>query len=114
MHNAIQKARKEELITEEEERRFLGFKEFIRNAFVHSDKTKIFDPGAMTKVDLVKLEDGKLEHKESRMMAMLGLNLAQGIAEKDLANRNCRQVFEDIDSMLLQICKRFWATHQHK
>jgi len=58
--------------------------------------------------------EGKFEHKESRMMGMLGLNLAQGIFEKELANKECQAIFEDIDPLLLKICRRFWDSHHKK
>jgi len=111
LHNAIQKARKENLIDETEEKHLLEIKEFIRNAFVHSDKSKIFDAQAKTRVDAIKLEDGKFQHKGNREMSILGLNIAQGFAEKDLANRESPRIVEQIDTIITTICDRFWKTH---
>ncbi|MCJ7498169.1 MAG: hypothetical protein MUO78_08565 [candidate division Zixibacteria bacterium] len=76
LHNAIQKARKEGLITPEEESDLLDIKEFIRNAFVHSDKSKIFDANQKIPINLVALEGDTLEVKETRDMSLLGLNIA--------------------------------------
>jgi len=111
LHNAIQKARKENLIDENEENVLLEIKEFIRNAFVHSDKSKIFDEQSKTRVDAVKLEDGKIQHKGNRDMSILALNIAQGIAEKELANRESPRIVEQVDSIIVTICERFWKTH---
>lgn len=111
LHNAIQKARKEDLITETEELQLLGIKDYIRNAFVHSDKSKMFDEQTKTRVDAIKFEDGTIKHKGSREMNILALNIAQGIAEKELANQESPRIFEQIDSIIVTICERFWLTH---
>jgi hypothetical protein len=111
LHNAIQKARKENLIEENEEKVLIEVKDFIRNAFVHSDKSKIFDEQSKTRVDAIKLEDGKIQHKGNRDMSILALNIAQGIAEKELANEESPHIVEQIDSIIVTICERFWKTH---
>jgi hypothetical protein len=111
LHNAIQKARKENLITESEEKQLLAVKDFIRNAFVHSDKSKIFDGGSKTRVDAIKVEDGIIRHKGSLDMSILSLNIAQGIAEKDLADREAPRLLIEIDLIITTICARFWHTH---
>jgi hypothetical protein len=111
LHNAIQKARKEDLITETEEQQLLGIKDYIRNAFVHSDKSKMFDERTKTRVDAIKFEGGKIKHKGSREMNILAMNIAQGIAEKELANQESPRIFEQIDSIIVTICERFWRTH---
>lgn len=111
LHNAIQKARKENLITEIEEKQLLAIKGFIRNAFVHSDKSKMFDDQAKTRVDAIKFENGTIKHMGSRDMNILTLNIAQGIAEKDLANREASRILLEVDSIIVSICERFWQTH---
>lgn len=111
LHNAIQKARKENLIDENEEKILLEIKDFIRNAFVHSDKSKIFDEQSKTRVDAIKLEHGKIQHKGNRDMSILALNIAQGFAEKELANKESPRILEQIDSIIITICERFWKTH---
>jgi hypothetical protein len=111
LHSAIQKARKENLITEDEELVLLSIKDQIRNAFVHSDKSKIFDPASKSRVDVLKIENGRMIHAGHRLMSMLGMNIGQGIAEKRLADKHCREIFERIDTIILTICKRFWQTH---
>lgn len=110
LHNAIQKGRKESLITEAEEKQLLDIKEFIRNAFVHSDKSKLFDEGAKTRVHAIKLEEGALKDKGNREMSILGLNFAQGIAEKKFANEECPRILDQIDSIIVTVCKRFRET----
>jgi hypothetical protein len=112
LHNAIQKARKEELITPEEEHDLMNIKEFIRNAFIHSDKSKIFDAEKKTPVSLVAVEDDSLKIKERRDMNLLGLNIAQGIAEKKFADENCFNIFQDVDRIIVTICERFWSSRK--
>ena len=108
LHNAIEKCLKEELITEEEKNQLMEIKENIRNAFVHSDKAKMFDPNTKSNVDAVKLEGDKLVLKESKDMNALALFFAHGILQKDLANRESKNIFENVDSLIMQISNRFW------
>jgi hypothetical protein len=112
-HNAIQRARKEELITPDEESDLMKIKDFIRNAFVHSDKSKIFDVNRTMPVDRFEVKGGDVKFRERREMSILGLNIGQGIAEKQIANENCMPIFEDVDRIIATICQRFWTTH-HK
>ena len=111
LHNAIQKARKEELITLEEESILIEVKEFIRNAFVHSDKSKIFDASQKIPVASIGIKDDGSRLNENREMNILELNFAQGFAEKKLADENCLKIFQDVDHIIVTICQRFWATH---
>lgn len=111
LHNAIQKARKEVLITAEEESALMKIKEFIRNAFVHSDKSKIFDAKKTMPVDRFEVEGGTIKFKQRREMSLLGLNIGQGIAEKQIANENCTAIFQDVDRIIVSICERFWTSH---
>jgi len=108
LHNAIEKCRAEELITEEEKSQLMEIKENIRNAFVHSDKSKIFDPNVKGEVTSVKFEDGTFVPKESKELSALALIFAQGILQKDLANKEAKSIFENVDSLILQISNRFW------
>ena len=109
LHNAIEKCLKEELITEEEKNQLMEIKEYIRNAFVHSDKSKIFDPNIKGSVDSIKLDGGNLIPKESRDMNALALLFAHGILQKDLANKEAMNIFENVDALILQISNRFWG-----
>lgn len=112
LHNAIEKCKAENLITEEEKTQLMGIKENIRNAFVHSDKSKIFDPNTKGAVTAVKLEEGNLVIKETKDMSAIALIFAQGILQKDLANREAKNIFENVDSLILQISNRFWEDRE--
>jgi len=107
LHNAIQKARKEKIITENEENRLLDIKDYIRNAFIHSDKSKIFDDQSTTKVDMIKFDDNEIKSIGSQEMNILGLNFAQGIAQKELADEEAPRIMEEIDSIIISTCNRF-------
>ena len=108
LHNAIEKCLKEGLITEEEKNQLMEIKENIRNAFVHSDKSKIFDTTVKGNVDAIKLEGDKLVLKESKDMNALALFFAHGILQKDLANKESKNIFDNVDSQIFQISNRFW------
>lgn len=114
LHNAIEKCRAEELISEEEKTQLMEIKENIRNAFVHSDKSKIFDPNTKGEVTAVKLEDGAFVTKESKELSALALIFAQGIMQKDLANKEAKNIFENVDELILQISNRFWESRDKK
>ncbi len=114
LHNAIEKCRAEELITEEEKTQLMEIKEEIRNAFVHSDKSKIFDPNTKGEVTSVKLGNGNLVKKESKELSALALIFAQGILQKDLANKEAKNIFESVDGLILQISNRFWESRDKK
>ncbi len=114
LHNAIQKARKENLITEQEENHFMQVKEFIRNAFVHSDKSKTFDPDGKPSVNLVSIEDGALKVEETRNMNPLSLIIAHGMLQKDLADKNCQRIFQEVDEAMVAISRRFWSSQGKK
>ena len=108
LHNAIEKCLKEELITDEEKNQLMEIKENIRNAFVHSDKSKIFEPNIKGNVDSVKLDGGNLVLKESKDMSALALFFAHGFLQKNLANKEAKNIFENVDVLILQISNRFW------
>lgn len=114
LHNAIQKARKEGLITEDEEKVLIEIKDKIRNVFIHSDKTKMFDRGANFRVDAFKIEEGKILNAGNAMMNMSGFNIGQGIAEKEIADRECIEIVRQIDKIISEICDRFWKSHSKK
>ncbi len=114
LHNAIQKARKENLITEQEENHFMRVKEFIRNAFLHSDKSKTFDPDGKPLVNLVSTEDGAPNVEETRNMNPLSLIFAHGILQKNLADKNCQRILQEVDDAIVAISRRFWSSQGKK
>lgn len=108
LHNAIEKARKEKIITEGEKDKLLLITKYIRNAFVHSDKSKIFDPENKTNVFQVGFKDNDFQIEDEKSMSILELLPVQGIAQKKLANENAKSVFLEVDSLILEISERFW------
>ena len=42
-------------------------------------------------------------------MNALALLFAHGILQKDLANKEAMNIFENVDALILQISNRFWG-----
>ncbi len=112
LHNLIEKVFKENLITTNERDRLMEIKEFIRNAFIHSDKSKMFDPAIKTQVGFFSVENNKIKLQEEKLMNILGFNIAHGLAQAKLAKENSRRIFEEVDSLIVTICDRFWSNRE--
>jgi len=110
LHNAIEKCFKEKLITDEEKMQLMAIKENIRNAFVHSDKSKIFDSSTKGNVDLLKFKNNKIIREESKDMSALALFVVHGIQQKHIANKEAKNIFNKVDALILKINNRFWDT----
>lgn len=112
LHNSIEKAFKENLITTNEKDRLMKIKEFVRNAFIHSHKSKIFDPTIKTQVSSFSVENNKIKLQEEKLMNILGFSIAHGLAQARLAKENSRIIFEEVDSLIITICDRFWSNRE--
>lgn len=95
-------------ISEEERKRLLYIKDYIRNAFIHSDKSKIFDARKKSPVQLVKIENNNLVIKETRDLSMLEMSFAQGTMQKKIADENAKIIFYEIEEYIYKISNRFW------
>lgn len=114
LHSAIEKCFKEGLITDEEKVQLMKIKEFVRNAFIHSDKSKIFDSNKKGNVELTLIDEGNFIYKENKMMSALGMIFVQGIIQKGIANNNAKRIFEEVDSLIITISTRFWEILKKK
>lgn len=95
-------------INEEERRHLIHIKDYIRNAFIHSDKSKIFDANSKTSVTAFRLIDNKIEYVETKELSMLQMSFAQGIMQKKLATENAKLIFYEIEEYIYKISIRFW------
>ena len=107
LYSLISALYEEKLIDEEERKHLLHIKDYIRNAFIHSDKSKIFSRNK-SKVDVLKLDDNKIKYMETQELSMLQMSFAQGFFQKKLADENSKIIFYEIEEFIYKITKRFW------
>lgn len=98
----------EKFIDEEERKHLLHIKDYVRNAFIHSDKSKIFDKNIKGRVDTFKLVNDKTKHIETQELSMLQMSFAQGFMQKKLADENAKIIFYEIEEYIYKISKRYW------
>ena len=98
----------EKFIDDEERKHLLHIKDYIRNAFIHSDKSKIFDINRKSDVTAFKLENNRIEYVETQELSMLQMSFAQGFMQKKLADENAKIIFYEIEEYIYKISKRFW------
>lgn len=108
LYNLIVALHDEKLIDNEERKHLLHIKDYIRNAFIHSDKSKIFDINKRGSVTALKLENNKIEYVETQELSMLQMSFAQGIMQKRLADENAKIIFYELEEYIYKISKRFW------
>lgn len=95
-------------IDDEEREHLIHIKDYIRNAFIHSDKSKIFDKNRKGRVDAFKLDDHQIKHDGTLKLSMLEMSFAQGFMQKQLADDNAKIIFYEIEEYIYVISKRFW------
>jgi hypothetical protein len=95
-------------IDDGEREHLIHIKDYIRNAFIHSDKSKIFDKNRKGRVDGFKLADNQIKHVETQQLSMLEMSFAQGFMQKRLADDNAKIIFYEIEEYIYTISKRFW------
>jgi hypothetical protein len=98
----------EKFIDDEERKHLFHIKDYIRNAFIHSDKSKIFDINRKSDVTAFKLENNRIEYVETQELSMLQMSFAQGFMQKKLADENAKIIFYEIEEYIYKISKRFW------
>lgn len=108
LYHLIVALQDEKYINDEERSHLLHIKDYIRNAFIHSDKSKIFDINRTSKVSAFKLEDNKIKYVETQELSMLQMSFAQGVMQKKLADENGKIIFYEIEEYIYEISNRFW------
>jgi len=108
LYKLIVALREAKFINEEERDQLLRIKDYIRNAFIHSDKSKIFDINRKSKVTAFECVDNKIRNVETQELSMLQMSFAQGIMQKKLADENAKIIFYEIEEYIYKISNRFW------
>jgi len=108
LYHLIVALHEEKFIDEEEREHLLHIKDYIRNAFIHSDKSKIFDVNRKSKVDAFRMIDDKIKYVETQELSMLEMSFAQGVMQKKLADENAKIIFYKIEEFIYIISNRFW------
>jgi len=96
-----------EFINREESIQLKNIKNYVRNAFIHSDKSKMFED-KKGKVTVLKLSDSNRIHIRTEQFSPLEMSFALGIMQKDMANKNVKIIFYEIEEYIHRITKRFW------
>ena len=106
----IKLAKEENIITDDEESKF---KEMVklRDGYIHSDKSRIFSKNKFP-VQLVKFEGNELKLVETKEMNMNELIFGQGLAQKNLSDREAKRIFLEVEEMIFSICGRFMKTYK--
>lgn len=102
----IKLAHKEELINEEEKKILKKINDFLRNAHIHSDKSKMF-ANNKSSVKMVGISEGRFKIVDEEELSMNDLIYAQGYMQFMLAEKNAKKIFYDIEELIFTICKRY-------
>lgn len=108
LYKLIVTLHEEKYIDQEEREHLLQIKDYIRNAFIHSDKSKIFDKNKKGRVDMFELVNNQFKHVETLNLSMLQMSFAQGLMQKKLADNNAKTIFYEIEEFIYKISRRFW------
>lgn len=109
LYHLIVALQDENYINDEERSHLLHIKDYIRNAFIHSDKSKIFDVNRKSNVSAFELVDNKIKYAETQELSMLQMSFAQGMMQKKLADENAKIIFYEIEEYIYEISNRFWT-----
>lgn len=108
LYKLIVELHNKKFIDEEERKHLIYIKDYIRNAFIHSDKSKIFNESQKGPVNILQLVDGQIKHVKTEELSMLQMSYAQGLMQKKLADENAKKMFYEIENYIYIISKRFW------
>ena len=110
LHDSINHAHQEHLISEEQRQQLHQFREIFRNAYGHADKKKIFGTSTMP-VTAMRLEDDKLVQDESKDAEIASLLIGQGLAQAQIAQYNAPPYFLYLDSLVREINAKLFGPH---
>lgn len=107
MEECIYLAVHEGLINYEEKKSLKRIYDYLRNALIHSDKSKLFS-NDKTEVTLVDMKNGKMKVVESKFYAPNDIIYIQGYLQQYLAHKFGREIFHEIEDLIYEICHKFW------
>ncbi len=109
--DCIKAIHKEGLIDDNEKTQLNRINNYLRNAHIHSDKSKMFAKNKST-VKLVGIEEGKLKIVDEAELSMHDLIYAQGYMQAVLAEKNARKIFYEIEDLIYTLTRRYWQNNR--
>jgi len=103
----IIEAHRNGIITDEEKKQLKSININLRNAQIHSDKSKMFSSDK-TEVTFLKIESDKIEKVESELMSAKDIIYIQGYLQFHLAEKYAKDIFNEIEDLIFSLCKKFW------
>lgn len=113
MAECIYAASHEKLINDEEKKLLKRIYDYLRNALLHSDKSKLFSK-QKTKVYFWNMVNGKMRIVETKEMSAQELIYSHGYLQQYLAKREGKRLFHEIEDLIYSICYRFWNNDSTK
>lgn len=111
MEECIYAAYHRNLISDEEKKSLKRIYDNLRNALIHSDKSKLF-ANKKAKITLLNTSDSKIEFVESKALSPLDVIFIQGYLQSYLAKRDGKYVFYELEDLIFNICNNFWVKHK--
>ena len=107
----IKKAYQEKLITDEEKSHLNRINNYLRNAHIHSDKSKMFAKNK-TSIQLVTFEEGRIKVVDEDKLSMNEFIYGQGYLQMSLSTHSARILFYEIEDIIYTLCDRYWKSHK--
>lgn len=114
LFQTIDKASEQDLITKEQKKRLLEFKDKFRNPYSHATSAKIFEE-AKIKGTVISLQEGErgedlikriFQTETNEMMSIKDILPIQGIAQTIFAKEDIVPYFTEIDEIIREMLKR--------
>ena len=103
----IKNAFREKLITDDEKTHLNRINNFLRNAHIHSDKSKMFAKNK-TSVQLVTFEKGQIKVVDEEKLSIDDFIYGQGYLQMSLSVKNAKTLFYEIEEIIFTLCDRYW------
>jgi|GEM_PF-6981285 len=109
--DCIIEAHRSGIITDEEKKQLKSINIHLRNAQIHSDKSKLFSRDK-TEITFLKMESNKIEVVESQQMTANDVIYIQGYLQFHLAEKYGKDIFNEIEDLIFTLCKKFWDKYK--
>ena len=109
--DCIIEAHRKGIITDEEKKQLKSINIHLRNAQIHSDKSKLFSSDK-TEITFLKMESNKIEIVESKQMTANDVIYIQGYLQFHLAEKYAKDIFNEIEDLIFTLCKKFWDKYK--
>lgn len=111
MEECIYAAYHKNIITDDEKKSLKKIYDSLRNALIHSDKSKLFS-NKKSKITLLNMNNSKIEVVESKNLSPLDVIFIQGYLQSFLAKRDGKYIFYELEDLIFNICNNFWVKHK--